>query len=314
MLTGRDPNGRIAAWDTARDTATPLERVVFEGDGFEVGSFRCRASHPSFRDAGPIRDHCAFVFPRTAVWIRHEGRRRFAADSGVVAFYNPRHPYTRAAIDPAGDFCEWFAVDAEMVMETARELDPAIEERPRLPFRFSHGPVDADTYLAQRRVFESLDRGLWTDALEVEETVLGLLGRVLRLAYSAYLGGLTPPQDVGGRQRDLADWVRTIVAARLASALTLGELAREIGVSPYYLCRVFRKTTGRTIHAYREQLRLRAALAALARRGTDLTELALDLGYSSHSHFTASFRKAFGSAPSLVRRRLTSGALGTAMP
>jgi AraC-like DNA-binding protein len=97
------------------------------------------------------------------------------------------------------------------------------------------------------------------------------------------------------------------MAARLGTAVTLRDLAREVGCSPYYLCRVFRRATGRTIHGYREQLRLRTALAALA-DGADLTTLALDLGYSSHSHFTASFRKAFGTPPSRVRGSLTSRA------
>lgn len=77
------------------------------------------------------------------------------------------------------------------------------------------------------------------------------------------------------------------------------------------LCRAFRKWTGTTLHAYRDQLRLRAALEHLASPGTDLTDLALSLGYSSHSHFSANFRAAFGMTPSDARRRATAKTLGT---
>jgi len=58
------------------------------------------------------------------------------------------------------------------------------------------------------------------------------------------------------------------------------------------------------LHAYRNQLRLRAALESLAERHADLTGIALDLGFSSHSHFTETFRRTFGRTPSSVRRSL----------
>ena len=47
-------------------------------------------------------------------------------------------------------------------------------------------------------------------------------------------------------------------------------------------------------------LRLRAALERIA-DGEDVATLALALGFSSHSHFTSAFRRAFGVAPSQVR-------------
>jgi AraC-like DNA-binding protein len=291
----------------AGDTLTdPYERILFEADGIEIGSFRCRRTDPGFCSAGPIRDHCVFAFPRTAVWIGQQGRRRFASDTGIVTFYNPRQAYSRAPLDSIGDFCEWYAVPPDVAAAIARDLDPAVEGRWERPFRFSHAPVDARAYLAQRQLFESLDSGGWTDILAVEERVIALLGRVLSLAYRACHDESAPPaRERVSRQQELAEHVRVVLAAHVGAPLTLRDLARAVGCSPHYLCRAFRKATGSTIHGYREQLRLRAALAALA-EGEDLTELSLDLGYSSHSHFTANFRKAFGAPPSLVRSRLTA--------
>jgi AraC-like DNA-binding protein len=56
-----------------------------------------------------------------------------------------------------------------------------------------------------------------------------------------------------------------------------------------------------TLHAYVHELRLRTALERVA-DGEDLTRVALDLGYASHSHFTSLFRRAFGVTPSDFRQ------------
>ncbi|MGH3113830.1 MAG: helix-turn-helix domain-containing protein [Gaiellaceae bacterium] len=77
--------------------------------------------------------------------------------------------------------------------------------------------------------------------------------------------------------------------------------------SPFHLARVFRERTGFSIHGYRNQLRLRSSLDGLFEPDVDLALLARRLGYSSHSHFTDSFRRAFGAPPSAVRR---AGRLG----
>lgn len=49
------------------------------------------------------------------------------------------------------------------------------------------------------------------------------------------------------------------------------------------------------------RLRARAAAECLARGAQDLTALALDWGYTDHSHFTNAFRREWGVPPSRVR-------------
>jgi AraC family transcriptional regulator len=88
--------------------------------------------------------------------------------------------------------------------------------------------------------------------------------------------------------------------------LTLARIAAAVGYSMFHLCRSFRQATGLTLHDYREQLRLRLALERLEQGECDLSRLALDLGYSSHSHFTAGFRRSFGAPPSDARRALAT--------
>ena len=82
---------------------------------------------------------------------------------------------------------------------------------------------------------------------------------------------------------------------------SLAELARKLLTSPFHLARVFRAETGFTLAGYRQALRLRAALERLPENDRDLSALALELGFSSHSHFTASFTREFGVPPSALK-------------
>jgi AraC-like DNA-binding protein len=47
---------------------------------------------------------------------------------------------------------------------------------------------------------------------------------------------------------------------------------------------------------------LSAALGEVLASSRGLTDIGVDLGFSSHSHFTATFRRAFGVTPSALRR------------
>ncbi|HYM35830.1 MAG TPA: helix-turn-helix transcriptional regulator, partial [Steroidobacteraceae bacterium] len=82
-----------------------------------------------------------------------------------------------------------------------------------------------------------------------------------------------------------------------------------LGVSVYHLCRTYRRATGATLWSQIQQLRARQALLRLADGERDLTALGLSLGYSHHSHFTASFRREIGLTPSNARRQFESGSL-----
>lgn len=73
-----------------------------------------------------------------------------------------------------------------------------------------------------------------------------------------------------------------------------------MGASPAYLTALFSRLEGISLHQYLTQLRLARALVELP-HVDDLTALALDLGFSSHSHFSFAFRRVFGCTPSQFR-------------
>jgi len=179
--------------------------------------------------------------------------------------------------------------------------DPSAAEAER-PIRFTHTRADASTYLEQRRLFLDASDPIGLDALAVEERVVALLDRVLTLAYSGRRHTSRGPRLPSASE--LADVAKAWMAPRVAQRLTLATIARAIDCSVFHLCRSFRRATGLTLHAYRDAVRLRLALERLEHGERDLSRLALDLGYSSHSHFTAAFRRSFDIPPSAVRKLL----------
>ena len=114
-------------------------------------------------------------------------------------------------------------------------------------------------------------------------------------------GASTRPAGVS--ERDLAAAVADAVRARFAEPTSLGELAESAGYSVFHTCRVFRATTGFTIHGFRRELRLRHALARILDGGDSLTEIAIAAGFASQSHLTNLFRARFGVTPARARTR-----------
>ena len=100
---------------------------------------------------------------------------------------------------------------------------------------------------------------------------------------------------------ELVEAAKRAIARDLGRNVTLRDLSRSMRCNPSRLCRAFRHFTGQTLTSYRHALRIQAALERLRETPIDLTTLALDLGYSSHSHFTHVFRRYLGVTPSQVR-------------
>lgn len=113
-------------------------------------------------------------------------------------------------------------------------------------------------------------------------------------------------EGLGPRSLALARKVKELLVSS-DEPLSLTRIGRIVGASPAYLTDLFRRTEGMPIYRYQTRLRLARALNRLAATD-DITDLALELGFSSHSHFSSAFRRTFGLTPSAhrdaVRRRV----------
>src|SRR6267143_5930720 len=106
----------------------------------------------------------------------------------------------------------------------------------------------------------------------------------------------------------LAPWQQNRVAAyieeRVADYIPLATLAELARLSPYHFSRSFKHSFGMPPHRYHANRRIERAKHLLANRELSVTAIALDVGFSETSTFSAAFHRLTGQTPSRYRRNL----------
>jgi AraC-like DNA-binding protein len=141
----------------------------------------------------------------------------------------------------------------------------------------------------------------------VEEIGVALLASALHAARKERHGrSRGAPRGCSGRRLLQVERVKEAISLRPERKWTLGELADLAYVSPCHLAHVFREEVGSSVYRYVLRSRLAKTLDAILDADTDLTSIALEAGFASHSHFTARFRALFGLTPIELRRGVSS--------
>jgi AraC family transcriptional regulator len=277
----------------------PVEQLLFASDVVCAGTFDCAVADPSFKGGEPSTAHC-IVFSRTPVWIQHEAGVRYVADPTRITLHNRGRAYRRWKIDERGDHCDWLAYAGDLVAAVVGRWDPErVDSAARAPFRFQFTSAAPSLYLRQRQLFRRLAPAA-PDALAVEEEALALLHAVAARMYTGNLPRVWRRPRDRAREFEAVQEVREQIAVAPAEAHSLRPLAAAVQLSPYQLCRAFTRVCGETLTTYRSRLRILGSLEAVC-AGVDLTDIAIEWGFASHSHFTWAFRRTFGAPPSAVR-------------
>jgi AraC family transcriptional regulator len=231
------------------------------------------------------------VFPYRGVYVRHVGNDQTVAEANQVLFFNASEGYRVSHPVSGGDACLSLAISEPLL----RELAPltVLGDNARLAFRPQRLRIDARAQALVAVLRHSLRQNV-AGPLEAESLALTLAQRALGPRTTHAAGASL------GRQR-LVDRVKLLLASDPARRWTLAEIAAEVRGSPVYLTQVFQQVEGLPLYRYQLRLRLARALDLLAQYD-DLTALSLDLGFSSHSHFSAAFRQVYGRSPSEFRQ------------
>src|SRR5215471_13944632 len=231
------------------------------------------------------------VFPYRGVYVRHVGHHQAVAEANQVLFFNAAEGYRVSHPVTGGDASLTLVISEPQL----RELAPSglLRGGATVKFRSQRLRIDARAQALVALLRHSLRHKL-AEPLEAESLALTLVQRALgpRIAHAAGASA--------GRQR-LVDRIKLVLASDPARRWTLAEIAAEVRGSPVYLTQAFQQVEGVPLYRYQLRLRLARALDLLAQYD-DLTALGLDLGFSSHSHFSAAFRAVYGRTPSEFRR------------
>ena len=265
-------------------------RLLLETNTLAIRDVRCSGTC-RHKSAAECASTTHLVYPYRGAFKRHVGQAETVAEVNQLVFFNEGQDYAISHPVDGGDACLSIAIDQELLRELAGVDE--IDKGPATVFRHATRGIDPRTQALVALLRHGLDRGA-IETLEAETLALTLIRRSLG-ERTSHVRSTTY-----GREK-LVDRTRILLAADPGRRWTLAAIAHEVGVSPVYLTQVFAQAEG--VPLYRYQLRLRMARALdLLGDYDDLTMLALDLGFSSHSHFSAAFRQHYGCTPADFQR------------
>jgi AraC-like DNA-binding protein len=247
----------------------PVEESIFSSRLVRLGEHHCPSD-----TAAAVTEH-TLIFPLASGRIVHDGVPAFELPT-VVTLQNAGEVVGRE-----GSHHAWMTADAALLAEI-------VGGDAQHPFPTGRIALDASLSVRQRALFHFARRFGAADPLTVEGESIAIIEQI-----AAKIRAPRPP----ALPCPVVERARALLASQFASSISLAELAQQVGVSSAYLSRAFRAATGETLHAFREDLRLRRSLDLLPDSRGDFTRVALELGYSSHSHFTSRFRRHFGITP-----------------
>jgi len=273
--------------------------TVFETDILRIENFCCCGAEHSGEEMATSHE---IVFPRHGAFERSNAYGKIVADANHVLFFHQNQPYQIRHPVPGGDTSTIIALNPSVLLDMVQTVDPTVEERPDAPFTAGHSLAESQHHIRLHRLLKAASTGI--DPLEIEESALTFAASVIQQSYqAANRRQWRTRSDTTEGRRDVVNRVKIVLAARFRDKLSLNQLARETFTSAYHLCRVFKDETGLPIHRYLLRLRLTHALEDIAENpNVNLTRVALNLGFNSHSHFTAAFQQTFGIAPSRFAR------------
>jgi AraC family transcriptional regulator len=262
--------------------------------------------HLEHHRAFPVeRSHSVSPYHLITLFTSHVSRGESSGAQGRYCSYS----YVPGAINlfPAGPIgsCRPFtdttmivcAIDPKLVEDVGVELDAAFtgefQQRLNLRDRSLEGLV---TLLAAEANSEGASGKLYADHLAY----------ALALRFRQLSGGVRDPKPPQSGKMPIRILQRVLdrMRADLAHNLDLHTIAAESGYSRTHFLRTFRASMGYSPHHWLTRLRIEEAKIRLQKESNSLIDIALDCGFSSHGHFSSTFRRIVGVTPREYRRKL----------
>jgi AraC-like DNA-binding protein len=258
---------------------SPLVRIR------DVQCFACRGRHKGAAECDSVSH---IVIPYRGSFVRRVGARAAHADVNQALFFNSAEEYRIDHLADHGDGCISLQVNENVLEEMAG--DAVCTRSGVLSFSETQRRIVPEVQLQLSRLRPSSDNPLFA-----EELALSVVRQVACESRR--------PRRSTRASRRLVDRAKQALHAQPQRRWSLSEIASHVGASPVYLTQIFSSGEGVPLYRYQTQLRLGLALHRLC-DAHDLASLALDLGFSSHSQFSAAFTKMYGVAPSRHRSQL----------
>jgi AraC family transcriptional regulator len=270
-------------------------RPLFESATLQISLFEARPASDACGDVERQQSNVV-VLPFRGVFAKHDapGRSVIGTPNHAI-FIAADTPYRISFPGAIGDRALIFRFSDSLAPE---RLDSRGGEVPA-----PHGLLPANAIMLRNLLWSRLENDS-ADRFETEALGLDLLDAALRSMRS---GNISLRRSALARRTKAVERVKEAVALAPAYKWSVAKLAGIANLSPFHLCRVFHQIVGTPLYDYVLRERLVHALDAMLDRGNDITAVALDAGFASHSHFTACFKSFFHCTPAAFRRLAAAG-------
>ncbi len=275
-----------------------IRTVLYKSNVLTIRQVECR---PADQNCGEVEhsDADVVVLPLRGAFVKHivSGKKLLAEPSQAV-FFAAGRPYRVSHEVASSDDSLALEFSPNILHEvlantTATDNLHSIEANSLL----STHTIAARTLLYWRLKHQH------AEPLEVEETSLGLVSSAFVAARRNTKRSYRSTQS---RRSLKVESARVELLKNPEQKWTLSELSKKVDCSPYHLTRMFREELGIPLHQYQLRMRIAKSLNALLETKDDVTSIALDSGFFSHSHFTSVFRQTVGISPTEFRRSANS--------
>jgi AraC-like DNA-binding protein len=260
-------------------------RVLAQGPGWTVEDVVCTCG-PRDRSFEEQHEYVAIAMVVAGTFQYRSTAGRDLMTPGSLLLGNPGQSFECGHEHGSGDRC----ISFHYTPDYFEKLTAAISGRGAAHrFRSSRVPPVRELSSVMARACAGLvgaEQSAW------EEVSIKLAGLALRLAQGDAWQREIPPSSVSRVTRALRR-----IECQPDAAHSLGELAREAGLSPFHFLRTFEQLTGVTPHQYVRRMRLRTAAARLMAEQSKVLDVALDCGFGDVSNFNHAFRAEFGASP-----------------
>lgn len=270
----------LAAWQGLRVEAVDITRRTPFEYGFKAPAHLLIATERAEREDG---ETLVEGLPRST--LRNLSRK--------LSFVPAGHRFQGWQTPRVLSRVTYFYLDPQFPLFDSESAFSEIEFAPRLFF------FDEDLWETTRKLKARSEQ-----AQDDDHGYVGALSMVLAHELRRINSGAAQPSKPA--RGGLAGWQRKRVTdyieENLALALSLGDLARMVHLSPFHFARAFKRSFGLPPHRFHALRRIEQAKALLEQPGASITEIGLKVGYRETSSFTAAFRKLTGITPSDYRR------------
>jgi AraC family transcriptional regulator len=314
--------GIITRASTVKRSGPKRRRLHREASTWKSVSNGWRQMYGNFEETGVSIESHEFLLSQSFDWSRsfhprslelclniegeamiRNGAKGVNFKSGTAGFYSAGENGLRASRE-AGQSHRFITIEFSASFLRSRlsasdgALNPAVENFLRNPGHAETGPLHRLTAAQEKMTAE-----LVKPPVVVAARDLWYQSKVLELMVEFFFVRPSEDEFFCDRQKRLArervEKASALLRERLAEPPTLDEIGRAAGCSPFYLSRTFSQEMGMTIPQYVRKLRVERAAQLLRSGKYNVTEAAVEVGYSSLSHFSQAFCQIMGCCPVL---------------